>query len=440
MGKQFGLFVLVTMLMLLIACGSSNEATQPEPGVQTALPPLSNAPDAAIQAQSPQPGTEADIETVEVVILESFPVQVQALIRGSLPNTCTVVDQVNQARDGSTFDVAISTLRQTDAMCAEQRQPFEQTVSLDVVGLPAGTYTVNVTSANSVSSSFALAVDNEPPQPPPTPQLTGASINGVVWQDTCTQQTDGSPATDCVAGAGGGYHGDGAFDANEQRIGGVEVRLRSGDCTVAGEQVDIATTDASGAYLFTGLQPGMYCVTVDPTSAQNAAVLRSGGDFTYPQVSLGETTVTLNPNDYKNADFGWDPQFGGLAPPAATSAPVAECQNAAAFVADVTISDNTVLAPGEQFVKTWRVENSGSCPWSPEYRLIFVEGDQMGGPANVPLPQTVAPGGEVDVSVTLTAPTEPGSYRGDWKLESPAGIEFGSRGDYALYVQIVVSN
>lgn len=35
-----------------------------------------------------------------------------------------------------------------------------------------------------------------------------------------------------------------------------------------------------------------------------------------------------------------------------------------AYVSDVTIADGTVLAPGEEFVKTWKFQNTGSCDWT----------------------------------------------------------------------------
>jgi hypothetical protein len=47
------------------------------------------------------------------------------------------------------------------------------------------------------------------------------------------------------------------------------------------------------------------------------------------------------------------------------------------FIADVTIEDNTVLSPNQAFRKTWRIQNSGSCTWSPGYRLIFDSGDPI---------------------------------------------------------------
>lgn len=110
-----------------------------------------------------------------------------------------------------------------------------------------------------------------------------------------------------------------------------------------------------------------------------------------------------------------------------------DCILRAAFVTDVSIPDNTRLAPGSEFVKTWRLRNNGTCDWGPGFQFAFFKGEQMGGPAAVDLPSTPA-GTTVDISVALIAPQRPGTYRGTWRMRSPKGQDFGDR----PFVQIVV--
>ncbi|HEY61117.1 MAG TPA: hypothetical protein G4N95_00550 [Anaerolineae bacterium] len=114
--------------------------------------------------------------------------------------------------------------------------------------------------------------------------------------------------------------------------------------------------------------------------------------------------------------------------------------NRASFVKDVTIEDNTKMTPGETFKKTWRLKNTGSCTWTSGYDLVFDHGDSMGSPAAVQLTSgTVKPGQEVDVSVDLTAPDDPGTYQGFYKLRSTDDIIFGMGDkDKAFWVKIVV--
>jgi hypothetical protein len=100
----------------------------------------------------------------------------------------------------------------------------------------------------------------------------------------------------------------------------------------------------------------------------------------------------------------------------------------------VTIPDNTPLAPASPFVKTWRVKNSGTCDWGDGFQLVFASGEQMGGPASVPV-SAVAAGATIDVSVNLAASSDPGTHKGVWRVRSKDGTAFGSN----LTVVIVVS-
>ena len=111
-------------------------------------------------------------------------------------------------------------------------------------------------------------------------------------------------------------------------------------------------------------------------------------------------------------------------PPTATKSQI-PCDRAL-FVDDVNYPDGTDVAPGTQFVKTWRLKNNGTCTWNSSYSVVFVSGDAMGGLAAQPLTTgTVAPGQEIDISVALKAPETPKTYTGNWKLRNGASILFG---------------
>lgn len=107
---------------------------------------------------------------------------------------------------------------------------------------------------------------------------------------------------------------------------------------------------------------------------------------------------------------------------------------------DVTIPDDTEFAAGTAFVKTWRLVNTGSCSWTSGYSLVFFSGEKMGGPDVVPLNSTVTPGQVVDLSVNLTAPSNPGTYQGNWMLRNPSGVLFGigPEANSFFWVKIVV--
>jgi hypothetical protein len=104
---------------------------------------------------------EASVESIEILILESFPVQINVVAEGYLSDACTEIDEITEKLQGNTFSVTITTARPADAVCAQVITEFEEVISLDVLGLPAGTYTVDV---NGVTDSFELEMDNVAPE------------------------------------------------------------------------------------------------------------------------------------------------------------------------------------------------------------------------------------------------------------------------------------
>jgi hypothetical protein len=128
-------------------------------------------------------------------------------------------------------------------------------------------------------------------------------------------------------------------------------------------------------------------------------------------------------------------------PVTTTVTPVPAACNRAQFIADVTIPDGTLINAGTAFSKTWRLKNVGTCIWTTSYALIFDTGDQMGGPGLSNLPQSVAPGQTTDLTISLTAPSTAGSYRGYWKFKDNNGIPFGLgwAGTKSWWVDITVA-
>ncbi|NPV55547.1 MAG: hypothetical protein HPY76_02580 [Anaerolineae bacterium] len=114
--------------------------------------------------------------------------------------------------------------------------------------------------------------------------------------------------------------------------------------------------------------------------------------------------------------------------------------NQVQFVADVTVPDGTTFAPNAAFTKSWRLKNAGTCAWTTDYALVYVSGAKMNAPDVIGMGTVVNPGQTVDLSVSLTAPSETGSYRGNWQLRSSTGVLFGwgIHADKAFWVDIKV--
>jgi Ig-like domain from next to BRCA1 gene len=115
--------------------------------------------------------------------------------------------------------------------------------------------------------------------------------------------------------------------------------------------------------------------------------------------------------------------------------------NLASFVTDVTYPDNTHVAPGQTFTKTWRIRNIGSCSWNSSYLLIFDHGDGIGVTSGYTQQLTsgvVNQGQTVDLTVNLTAPGTPGTYTGYWRFRDPGGVLFGITPEAGSFIVKVI--
>lgn len=101
---------------------------------------------------------------------------------------------------------------------------------------------------------------------------------------------------------------------------------------------------------------------------------------------------------------------------------------------DVNIPDGSQMTPNQEFVKTWKVKNDGSCVWGAGYGLIYAGySNRMSGQPQ-PLGSVVEIGQEIEVSVSFKAPDKVGEYVSAWQMANARGIPFGK----AIFVKILV--
>jgi hypothetical protein len=93
-------------------------------------------------------------------------------------------------------------------------------------------------------------------------------------------------------------------------------------------------------------------------------------------------------------------------------------------VRDVNYPSGTIVAPGEAIVKTWKVQNTGSCDWNGSYTLAVVSDDHFDSSWNK-LGRVVKPGDWAELSVFIDAPKADGTYTGSWRLSDGANA-FGA--------------
>lgn len=456
--KKFRPLLALVLLgaVVLSACSlvgnDSTEATaQPEnitnANADTTDDTTDDTPDET--TSEPVAGT-ATIDSLDILILESFPVQINVIASGNLADGCTRLGEEAVAFDSTTFTVELPTIRPGDVACTEALVPFDKVISLDVLGLPAGTYTVNV---NGTSDTFTLDVDNvadgggETAGVPDT--ISTGAISGRLWSDICSVTGSGDsavPSDGCVALGDGSYAANGVSEAAEPGIAGLEVNLGLGSCPSTG--LASSSTNANGYYSFTGLASGTYCVSIDALGEQNTALLIPG-EWTFPPLvgaGTNEATLTVADGEVSAAiDFGWDSDSDaeevaddGTGDDPVATPPPSGCTDSASFIVDVTIPDDTVINAGASFTKTWKILNSGTCTWE-NYSLAFAEGELLADSETFPVFITVPPNATIDLSIFMTGPDVNGTYRSDWHLQNANGVTFGLEGDDpTFWVQIVV--
>jgi len=99
----------------------------------------------------------APIEHIKIMLLESFPIQVNVIAKGSLTDDCTTIDQITEAHNEDNIIIKITTTRKLNKVCSKITKPFLEIIPLNVVGFTAGIYTVKV---NTIATTFELGVDN----------------------------------------------------------------------------------------------------------------------------------------------------------------------------------------------------------------------------------------------------------------------------------------
>jgi hypothetical protein len=118
------------------------------------------AQEAEASPESAQSRSRAAIESLDLEVLDTYPVAVLALVAGQLPDACSRIDLIEQVTRESEgrIEVVVETSRYPERMCAAVLTPYETAVPLDAGTLLPGTYRVE---AGQTSGTFELpAVDD----------------------------------------------------------------------------------------------------------------------------------------------------------------------------------------------------------------------------------------------------------------------------------------
>lgn len=322
--------------------------------------------------------------------------QPAAVIEGLIGDSCNALDSVTQSRDANVISIQINVRRTTDPneACAELAQMYNETLPLEGE-FPPGDYTLLV---NGTARTFSIAA-----QPTSTPDCSSDSelIEDVTFPN-------GSPV------AGG-----------EPFVKTWRVR-NSGTCPW-NSSFELVKVEGDAIFV----EPSGLESTPLP-DAQPGAEAEASVKLI---VSLGAPL-----NSLQSARFQMRTPDGGFFGPQllvqvsvaeSTADAAAGCMFDSEFVEDVTIPDGSPVVAGEPFVKTWRIRNTGTCPWDETFQLVQIEGDTIAltsGTEPIPLPKT-APGEVVEISVELVMSLEApvgSEQKASFQIRAPDGNLFGT--------------
>ncbi|MCB0032551.1 MAG: hypothetical protein KDE51_00910 [Anaerolineales bacterium] len=392
-----------TAALTLLGCSL---AGTPEATPLPTLPP----PTATIESPTATPlplEITPFVESIDVLITFE---EITAVMRGNLTADCWEMAEPIYVVNGGTIEVDLLARRPETAACTSGNRPFESRLVLPAGTLADGFYVVTVNQ--ETSSSFAYSRQNL--------QNNGLlTISGRVWHDLCAWKTGDSvdlPPVGCLATAAG-YRGNGQFDQGETGLAQVLVQLGVGECPAA--PLLSAVTDQSGAYSFPAVGVSQYCVMI-LTEGNSNELLLMPGVWTAPAETAGESVGYLTVSQATDtADFGWDYALLPL------SNAQQSCDDKGLLIGDVTYPAGTRVGAGETITKTWQVQNVGTCTWTTDYGLQWIDG-RVTSPDYVPLPRPILPGEIAEISVTVQMPQGFGTFSGRWWFKNANGELFGT--------------
>jgi len=374
---------------------------------------------------------DADVKEIQIHATDTYPLQVSVTVSGDLPDSCTQIGKADQTVGGKTIYLKVTMDRPITAVCSEGVVPYEKTFPLDVKGLSAGKYTVNVndvTSSLEIPQAPLVSSDSSQVCPKATAdtvsyvneqegfcllQLLGFTVQSTVSNTVVLespplgengQAVPASLTIEALPDSGASS----AEDIANERLGsaesaGVSQQLFTlgGEPAVLADQVpgDLATRQVFAVHDGTG-----YVLTLSPVD--------SSAPLAYQAAELLWKTVS--------ASFTFIPR----------QAPGDTCTPNSQFLEDVTIPDGTEVTAGEPFIKTWSLRNTGTCTWDSSYQLVQIDADGnllTANPKAINLP-TTAPGKKAELSVSLTvSPDAPAGsqQRAEFQLHAPNGELFG---------------
>lgn len=126
--------LLLLAFLILVACGGGG-AEDPVDSSDPTTPPTAPQP-------IPDDAGPVFVDSSDILLMESFPVQVALRVTGNLPTPChELAWEVED--DGSTIAVTLASTTDPDVMCTQVLEPFEVSIPLGEFESGARDVTIN---------------------------------------------------------------------------------------------------------------------------------------------------------------------------------------------------------------------------------------------------------------------------------------------------------
>ncbi|MEK6221085.1 MAG: hypothetical protein N2D54_02435 [Chloroflexota bacterium] len=144
-------FIMLGLMVLFVACSpqSDGEPNTPDDGIIIAPVPNNDATEEPpVNRGNVVPGN-AEVKNVDILILESYPIQVMLKIEGSLPTPCHVLAaKFSDPNAQNEIYVEIFSEIAEDVICIQVIEDFQENVGLPLNDLPDGKYSIWVNGEN----------------------------------------------------------------------------------------------------------------------------------------------------------------------------------------------------------------------------------------------------------------------------------------------------
>jgi hypothetical protein len=309
-------------------------------------------------------------------------------------------------------------------------EPSAPTMDMDeIIGQMAATL-----QAGFTQTALAMPTSTDTPEPTltPLPSVTSQPL-GVVSPTLAPTATLAGPTAPPVdlSTANGCYNA--AFVADVTIPAGTSFKAGD-DFTKTWRLINTGTCDWTGDFKITYAGGNLF--GSDTTKIRQRVPVGGTADISLDMEAPNGLSGTVVSNWQMATDtgilFGPVLTVSILMPGSKPTATDVGCYNSA--LVSETIPSGSRMHPGERFVKTWQIKNTGTCDWSRYFKITYVGGYDFQGADTTSIREKVTAGSTVEVSMSIDAPNNLDSYSSSWQIATDQGVLFGQ----VFRIEIVV--